>query len=324
MAEFEDACEALSPSVENLRESTTLKWIFVGGKGGVGKTTTACALSTLLAKSRESVLLLSTDPAHNVSDAWCEKFGPTPQLVTGFNNLYAMELDAGSWTSKTTSLINRNSLNDYVQELLQSFPGMDEALGFAELMETVQSMAYSVIVFDTAPTGHTLRLLGFPSLIEKGLGKLSELTNAVGSMVSALLSGGTGNGDDLKRKLSGLLSTAQQVQKVFRDPELTTFVCVCIPEFLSVFETERLIQELAKFGIDASNIIVNQVLFAEDFSNCHRCTARRNTQSKYLSQIQTLYEYDFHVSYVPQLVDEVRGPKALQNYADLLMRPNIP
>jgi arsenite-transporting ATPase len=214
-----------------------------------------------------------------------------------------------------------------VSELANAIPGVDEAMSFAEMLKLVQNMDYSVIVFDTAPTGHTLRLLQFPSTLEKGLGKMMSLRNKFGgliSQVSRMFGAGEEFGENaLMSKLEGIKSVIEQVNDQFRDPDLTTFICVCIPEFLSLYETERLVQELARFEIDTHNIIINQVLFEEDAMESKLLQARVRMQQKYVDQFHELYE-DFHIIKLPLLPEEVRGTEALRSFAVNLTVPYRP
>ena len=208
--------EPLDPTLQNVLDQNGLKWIFVGGKGGVGKTTTSCCLSILLSKVREKVLLISTDPAHNLSDAFQQKFSGEPQQgknpipipihppvclagagpcscqcsskvnralsvslslyrkVNGFENLFAMEVDASAKSvgggAPGGGEPGLGEGLDFLNDMASSIPGIDEAMSFGEVMKEVEQMDYSVVVFDTAPTGHTLRLLSLPQVSTATLG----------------------------------------------------------------------------------------------------------------------------------------------------------
>ena len=114
-----------------------------------------------------------------------------------------------------------------------------------------------------------------------------------------------------------------QVNAQFKDPNLTTFVCVCIPEFLSLYETERLLQQLAKFKIDSHTIIINQILYPEKDGNCGLCKAREAMQQKYISQLELLYP-DFHVVKMPLMKEEIRGIPSLREFSAFFKTPYVP
>jgi len=317
---MEEELAPLEPTLQNVIEKDTLKWIFVGGKGGVGKTTCSCSVAIQLAKVRESVLIISTDPAHNLSDAFGQKFSGEPTLVSGFSNLYAMEIDPTVEQEDIEGLLGAPAGSSVVQELLGSLPGIDEAMSFAEVLKLVQTMHFSVIVFDTAPTGHTLRLLSFPNLLDKGIGKLMAFKSKLGPMFAQLSSMfNIGDEEQMTNKMEATKKVIQEVNSQFKNPDLTSFICVCIPEFLSLYETERLVQELNKFDIDTQNIIINQVLFPES-DKCALCNARARMQKKYIDQIYDLYE-DFHVVKVPLQKEEIRGVSTLESFSLLLLSP---
>jgi arsenite-transporting ATPase len=180
-------------------------------------------------------LIVSTDPAHNLSDAFCQKIGREPTPINGFDNLCAMEIDANDdmeemqRSMEAVASEDDSGLQSLMTELTSSIPGIDEAMSFSELMKQVQNLDFDVVVFDTAPTGHTLRLLSFPTILEKALGKVMELKDRFGGLIgqaSAMFGGGSPGQvqDALLGRLEETRAVINKVNDAFQDPTKTTFV----------------------------------------------------------------------------------------------------
>eukprot|EP00392_Amoebophrya_sp_AT5.2_P014155 g14297.t1 len=258
-----------------------IKFVFVGGKGGVGKTTTSSALAAQLAKDKK-ILLVSTDPAHSTSDAWAQQFGREPEAVKQLPNLEVVELDPKAALRKEMEvwddLFAESGLvggqSDFAmkaKEAILGLQGIDEAIALANAYTFLQDGRYDKVVFDTAPTGHTLRLLDLPSLISESLKTITSMQSTILDAVDGFASltglaggGATGLSPSFKKKIEVKLrqyqKTADLVAGMLANQAKTRFVVVCIAEHLSVSESKKLLAELRERGVKASHVIVNQLL----------------------------------------------------------------
>ena len=314
-------------TIQNILDQKTLKWIFVGGKGGVGKTTISASLSILLSKQGKKVLIISTDPAHNLSDAFNQKIGKQPTIIKGFENLYGIELDPEKDMNNIDKLNEilhveeKSKVDGLLQTMEGTFPGIDEANNL-KYISNLLNKDYDIVVFDTAPTGHTLKLLEMPLIIGKSMEKIMELKLQFSPVIDSV-GGVLGPEIDQKlnkffTKMNELKDHMQKISDRFKDAEKTTFIAVCIPEFLSVYETERLVESLFKENIDIRNVVVNQVLMCDNPDKCKMCKSRTKMQKKYLEKIEEMFE-DFHIIKVPLQKNEIRGAKNLENFYKFLI-----
>lgn len=243
------------------------RWTFVGGKGGVGKTTIAAALAVELADRGEAVTLLSTDPAHSLGDALGLPLdadpGPHPQLQP----LRAFELSASreradflaSSGDAITMLIERGTYldTDDADALTDlALPGMDELAALLRLSRLADEDAGNVIV-DTAPTGHTLRLLDLPAA---GLAWLESLEamQAKHDAVAAAFSGGRVQPDEASRFIAHLRMDLERLAASFVSPAETRFVLVTNPDAVVAAETLRYREELERRGIALGGTVLNR------------------------------------------------------------------
>ncbi|CAL6069980.1 Arsenical_pump-driving ATPase [Hexamita inflata] len=304
------------------------RYIFVGGKGGVGKTTNSCSLAVqLAARTSSKILLISTDPAHNVSDAFGQQFSSDIQPVNNVPNLFAVEMDPSQKLNNVEKPAEDSKFSAMFEQIsslmknVSSFPGIDEIMNFMVVMKLAMNDEYETVVFDTAPTGHTMRFLEIPRMAQKLFQTIDGIWAQVQpmmQMMGPMMGVEMGDMDGTFNTVKENLKLCAKVQERFEDPAQTTFVCVCIPEFLSLYETERLVQHLARINIDCNTIIINQVLNVGSKCNCQLCKARSNMQKKYIKQMEELYD-DFQLIKMPMLEKEVRGSTDLKGFGDMLI-----
>lgn len=325
-------------SLKNIVGDDNLRWIFVGGKGGVGKTTTSSSIGVAFDRAGKKVLLVSTDPAHNLSDAFGQKIssGTDPTKIVGYHGLYALEVNATeaaegfvTQLSESAQGLGSNGASDILsaetlRQLLSSVPGIDEAVSFSQIAKLAKNLDFDRIVFDTAPTGHTLRLLEFPTVADKALARFDQLRQNLNPMLSMFTQGDQdmqAKVREIEEQLDSARKGLQDVTKILCDDEMTTFICVAIAEFLSVYETERLVQELVGMDINVRNVLVNQLMSAKEKDVIGMLRTRSVMQKKYLEQIAELYpREDFHITYMPLLPMEVRGIEALRKYGEIAVK----
>jgi len=228
------------------------KYIFFSGKGGVGKTTMACATAIHHAQVGKKTLIVTTDPASNLADVFEQEIGHRITPIKGINDLHAMEIDPDVATREYKERIIgpfREIMPDDVIASLEenlSGPCTTEMASFDRFIDFMEGDEYDVIVFDTAPTGHTIRLLELPVDWSKHIEE-----SAKGSGQTCL--GPVQSIQDSKEKYD-------RATALLKDPVRTTFIFVMRPEALSLYETLRASKELETIGIKSGEIIINGIL----------------------------------------------------------------
>ena len=304
------------------------RYFFFGGKGGVGKTTAAAAAALALldsAPTGEQILLFSTDPAHSLSDSLEVNIGNRLTEVAKQKGarLIAYEMDAGAALEKFKTkhratlgeIAERGTLLDTsdINELLDlSLPGLDEVMALFELSELDGKGAYSRIVVDTAPSGHTSRLLRLPETLAHMVHALDRMSDKHRYIVAQFARGGRARVDEVDLFLNDLNERIERVRAMLYDGDKTAFTLVTIPEAMSVMETERYFNLLRQEGVPVTDLIVNRV--EREHLDCRYCRARASGQKPWLKKIALKFKA-LRLHHVPLLASEVRGAEALRNFA---------
>jgi arsenite/tail-anchored protein-transporting ATPase len=314
--------------------------VFVGGKGGVGKTTISSSIALEIAKqhadgnNNQRVLIVSTDPAHSLSDCLDVELSDTPKRIDMMGSsgssgeLYAQEIDAESALEQfrdTLSAFDATKLATALQispEFLESLglaeiatvlqnppPGLDELVALSNVFDNDDK--FDIVVVDTAPTGHTLRLLALPEFLDSFLGKLIRLRMKLSGLISTLqafMGGGEAAEqrqatiDTALRQLEVFQAKMAKLRTRLQNQAETDFVVVSIPTALSVAESKRLVDELVRQNVHVSNLVVNQCIFPNNNVNYYR--NRCKGQEKWMKTLQERIEA---VSATPEY--QRTGPK---------------
>ena len=286
------------------------EYIFFSGKGGVGKTSMACTAAVYYADNGKKTLIVTTDPASNLADVFEQPIGHHVTPITGVSNLWAMEIDPDEATReyKERSLAPMRGLFDdemlkVVEEQL-SGPCTEEMAAFDKFTDFMEDDNWDVIVFDTAPTGHTLRLLQLPVEWSKHIRDSAQGSGQTCMGPVALI-------QDSKQKYDDAIAR-------LRDTGRTQFVFVMQAEQTSLEETSRSIAELAALGVATSRIIVNGLIpEAETVNPFFR--KRRDMQQTYLERAKQLYA-GMPVQTMELLDSEIKGVVMFRKCAPMLFQ----
>ena len=334
-------------------------YVLYGGKGGVGKTTMAAATGLASAAGGVRTLVVSTDPAHSLSDTYETEIPAEPAQIRDDMPLYAAEIDPdaaveeGMFGADADPLGGLGEMGDAMGGmggaegedgeglgglLGGTMPGADEAAAMRQLLEHLDDPRFDRVIVDTAPTGHTLRLLELPEIMDSMLGRVMKLRQRFSGMMDGIkgMFGGGDDDPDPSAELEELRERIERLRAVLRDPAKTDFRAVMIPEEMSVVESERLVARLDEFGIPVNTLIVNRVMegvgevtgggeagidpdwvVEPNPDSCEFCARRWDVQQNALRQATDLFR-GREVKRVPLLANEVRGEAALRVVAACL------
>jgi arsenite-transporting ATPase len=302
-----------------------LSLLLFGGKGGVGKTSCAAAAALKLAQAapQSAFLLISTDPAHSLADSLAG-LAPLPNLqVTELNAPECLAAFKHRHGPKLYVIASRGTFLDHgdISRFLDlSLPGLDELMASLEIAGLVAAQRYQTIVVDTAPTGHTLRLLAMPALLQHWLRALNALLAKHRYM--RRLYRGTVNHDEIDAFLGGLASSVKQMEALLRDSRHSRFVPVMLAEEMSLSETRSLLAELKRARVPVNDIVVNRLFPDED---CPLCADGRLQQNRILGELFSSRDLSPYTWWgVPLYPKEVCGVQSLKGFWKGLTRLTKP
>lgn len=302
-----------------LFDKTKQKYEFYSGKGGVGKTTLSAARALRLSEEDKRVLIVSTDPAHSLSDSFSVEIGPEIKQIK--ENLYGVEINPEKALKDYKEKIKTGEMGGLEEFGMGDFnltgvsPGMDEFAAFDKFLQYMNKEEYDYIIFDTAPTGHTLRFFSLPEIMEGWIGKIIKLKikfSQISNLFKKFMPFSEEKEEDKSMKaLERMKERIKKARKVMTNPNKTKFNLVLTPEKMGIEETKRTIETLKKENIQINEIIINKLI--PKTSNCDFCKARRKMQEKNLKEIEERFK-NYKLKRIPLKKEEVVGFNRLEKF----------
>ena len=300
------------------------EFVFFGGKGGVGKTTVSSAYALECVDAGLETLVVSTDPAHSTADVFDQEFGDDPRPVEGYDDLWAMEIDPErevqdhlmDLKQQLSNQLSASMVNevDVQLEMAHQTPGAYEAALFDRFVEVMRNADdYDRVVFDTSPTGSTLRLLALPDLLERWIDRLMDKRERSIDLYEKAAIGK----QEPRRVMEGdpILARLRERKERFEFAGTTlrenaSFYLVLNPDELSIRETQRSIAELLEAELPVRGLVVNRLTPEpephEEGRGARYLRQRVETERERVDRIEREFDAPV-VATIETRVEEVRG-----------------
>ena len=294
-------------------------------KGGVGKTTCAASAGLYLSETFRT-LIVSTDPAHSLSDSLGQKIGDGIEDIKNVKNLSAIEISAKKafsafkvrYEKEIKRIIDTSTYldpEDVESVFALPIPGIDEVMGLKTITDLIEEGRFDKFIVDTAPTGHALRLLTLPDMLDDWIKVMAKMRWKYRLVATTF--GGKYRPDEGDDFLVEMKKTVTRIHSLFKDSKRCEFVVVTIPEDMAVRETERMIGDLNAYGIKVKQLVINNVVPQSD--HCEFCIEKRKWQETYLDYLRK-YTGNIRITTTPLRAREVKGIDALGSFKELLFQ----
>jgi arsenite-transporting ATPase len=300
----------------------SLRYVFFGGKGGVGKTVMAGMTALWLARQGRRTILASTNPVHSLSGLLDQDVFGSHTPVAGIENLWAYEIDTRDAIARSKQEIRDkiqwflkfaeiSTKADEFVEAATTNPAFEESAMFENMVDLMFEGAYDTYVFDTAPTANARRLLGMSKVYGLWVNKMVKSRQEAQSLREALSFSKKKEEDPLMEYLQRFRERIEHARELLTDPSQTAFFFVTLPEALPIAVIRRFITWFTDFGIPVGGVIVNQVIRQElEAGTPEFVRNRMQMQSTYLGEIGDVFP-EMVRAVLPLYDDEIRGTASL-------------